>query len=158
MASELLGVPELTEVLRALGKLDDGRIIRSATRAAGNKALAAARAAAPERTTDAGGVMRRTYKGREVGPGFGKRSVKQVVILSKDKQLAAALIGVAPEAFYMVNFVEVGNSFQAPRPWLVPAFEASRSEALKSMSRSMASALRRIIKQKSKKPKKAVRK
>lgn len=145
MAAELQGVAALARQLRELGSLEDGRVIRAAVRKGSDPMVAAARARAPERDDF---YTRKTYKGREVGPGFGKRSVRAVVLTSKDKQLAAALIGVSREAFYMVQFVEIGTSFQSPQPWLVPSFEANKSPALDAISKSILASLRRIAKKK----------
>ena len=38
------------------------------------------------------------------------------------------MVGVRPEAFYAVSFIELGTSSIPKRPWLEPAFRASRGD------------------------------
>jgi HK97 gp10 family phage protein len=136
MANELQGVARLTQQLRNLGALENGA----------KPVVEAAEASAPERQNDDGGALRKTYKGRLVAPGFGKRSVHASVILSRDKQSAAALIGPSKEAHYLTSFVEVGTSHRAPHPWLAPALASNKSQAIAAIADSMRRSLVRIAK------------
>lgn len=141
MASELEGVADVLRQLGELAALDDGKAIRAAVSAAGKLVVVRAQANIPQ-----GSVMHKTYKGRIVAPGFASRNVTQQVIVSKDKQMAAALIGVRGEAFYAALFVERGTSKMAAQPWLVPAFEATQSEQQKGIAASLVKTLKRIAK------------
>lgn len=71
----------------------------------------------------------RTYKGRLRTPGFAKRNIARKSILSRDKTFVKVMIGVKPEAFYAVNFIEFGIPGKIPaKPWLEPAMRQSRSD------------------------------
>lgn len=128
----LEGVAELTRQLEALGKLDDGKVLRNAARAAMKPAQERAKALIPE-----GVDAHRTYKGRLVAPGFAKRSIRTKVSLSKDKQKATAKLGVLSEAFYAVQFVELGTSQQSAQPWLRPAFESTQAQQIDAIAVSL---------------------
>lgn len=85
--------------------------------------------------------MHRTYKGRLVSAGFASRSLRVKTIMSKDKQRATAMLGVLSEAFYAVQFFELGTATIPRQPWLVPAFESSK----KDMVEGIADVLRKRI-------------
>lgn len=128
----LKGVAELTRKLEEMGKLEDGKALRAAVRAGIKPATQKAKAMIPQ-----GVDAHRTYKGRLVAPGFARRNIRAITRLSKDKQKATARLGVRNEAFYATQFVEIGTSKMAPRPWLRPAFASSQSEAEKAMAASL---------------------
>ena len=103
-----------------------GPALRSAVMTSTLPALKAAKLAAPVRVPEGGrSLLKKTYKGRSVMPGFGRDSVARKSILRKDKRGATVMIGVTHEAFYMTTFVELGTSRAAAQPWLVPAFKTS---------------------------------
>lgn len=79
----------------------------------------------------------RTYKGRTVAPGFAKRSIRVVARLNKDKTGASASVGVAAEAFYAVQFVELGTAKMPAQPWLRPAYQSTRQAQLSALARRM---------------------
>lgn len=136
MASGLDGVEVLTRQLRALGKLEDGKALRSAVREAIKPAQQMARAMAP-----VGQYPHFTYKGRLVAPGFTKRSVRVEVSVSRDKQAAFADLGVRKEAFYALQFVELGTSRFPAHPWLVPAFEATQTKQEQGIAKGLSKAV-----------------
>jgi HK97 gp10 family phage protein len=137
----LEGVGELSKQLDALGKLDDGKAIRAAVRAGMKPAFKAAQQNIP-----VGTVAHRTYKGRLVGPGFAKRSLVIVTTLSKDGQKASAILGVKAEAFYAIQFVEMGTSQMAAQPWLRPAFYSTREEQESALALALQKAVLKAIK------------
>ncbi len=111
-------------LVKALGALEDGKVLRKVVRAAFKPTYQAALVAIP-----VGTVMHRTYRGRIVAPGFAKSTLKLKTSVSKDKQMARATIGVGAEAFYVMQFVELfGQYGQPPRPWLRPVFYGHRGE------------------------------
>lgn len=116
----LLGAKDLFDKLVTLEGLDSGNIIKAAVRAGLNVAKKAAIEKIPKGTEPF-----RTYTGRLVAPGFASRNLKLIVVLSKDKTVAQALLGVTKEAYYAVQFVERGTSKMAAQPWLRPAFYAT---------------------------------
>jgi HK97 gp10 family phage protein len=136
VASELIGVAALTKKLRELGLLEDGKAIRRSVAAGGRVVVARAKALIPK-----GVDAHRTYRGRLVAPGFASRSIRSITTLTKDKQKAAAMIGVRNEAFYAVQFVELGTSKMAKQPWLRPAFEST----LDAQQQAVADSLRKTI-------------
>ena len=85
-----------------------------------------------------------TYKGRFVTAGFLKSSVRMRSGISKNKQSAYALIGVAPEAFYGLAFLELGTSKYPATPWLTPALEASKDPAIQALGRAWRARIERI--------------
>jgi HK97 gp10 family phage protein len=139
--SRLEGVAQLTRQLKELGKLDDGKALRDSTREGMRPAFRAAQQAIPVGTKE-----HRTYKGRLVGPGFAKRNLKLVVSLSKDKQRATAMIGVTSEAFYAVQFVELGTSRQAAQPWLRPAFYGTKQNQIGGIEKGLRKAIEKAAK------------
>lgn len=138
MASELQGVRELSRKLDALARNVRGSALRKAAHAAVKPIVADARERIPVNKVN---ELHKTYKGRLVSPGFAKRSIKAVVKLSRDARAVFARIGVKREAFYAVNFVELGTSKMPRQPWLRPAFEAQQSNAL----RRFADVLRAVV-------------
>jgi HK97 gp10 family phage protein len=134
MAS-IFGYKELSKQLSALGKSVGGKAFRAAANAAMKPAVAAAKAAAPvghppygpypPKTTTQDPYPKPTYLGRLVTPGFASRSVATKVTMSRDKTEVTVMLGVKPEAFYAVQFIELGTSSSPKRPWLEPSFRAS---------------------------------
>lgn len=74
----------------------------------------------------------RTYKGRLVSAGFASRSVRMAVRVSQGS--AYAVLGVLAEAFYVLQFFELGTAHIAARPMLVPAFASSREQSVEKMA------------------------
>ena len=133
MNIELDGVAALTKQLKALASVSEtGAVLKGAVSDAMGKVRDQARQNVP-----VGRKRHRTYKGRLVSPGFAKRSLRVLARLSKDKTRAYALLGVRSEAFYALQFIELGTSRIPRRPWLVPAFEASKDESLREIGASM---------------------
>lgn len=131
MATELIGVKELSAKLDKLSRKASGQILRKAANRAVKPVLEAARARIPVNKIE---ELHKTYKGRSVAPGFAQRSIAAKVSLSRDGRAVFAAMGVKREAFYATQFVEVGTSKQAKQPWLVPAFEATQSQQLSAFS------------------------
>lgn len=141
MASAVKGLRELDAKLAALGVAAGEKVMRQALRAAMRPVLEAAKTAAPEGTE-----LHRTYRGRLVAPGFGKRSVRLVIAKpGRDGKFRAAL-GVRREAFYMLQFVELGTSKMAAQPWLTPAFEAEVPATTERMAAELKKRIERAAK------------
>jgi HK97 gp10 family phage protein len=131
MASELLGVAELSRKLDQLSEKVRGSTLRKAANAAVKPVISEAKSRIPINKTD---ELHKTYKGRSVAPGFAQRSIAAKVSLSQDRRAVFASIGVRREAFYAVNFVEVGTSKQKAHPWLRPAFDAMQSRIMSTFA------------------------
>lgn len=132
----LEGTRELGRKLKALGKAAEGKVLRQAVRAGAQPVMAHARATVPKGTEP-----HKTHKGRVVAPGFASRSLTTVTKIGRRKDRAFAFIGVKAEAYYVLQFVELGTSRQAAQPWLVPAFESTQ----KAQQQALAAKLRQAI-------------
>ena len=126
---EFQGFNELKNQLEALGAQAGGRALRNAANAAMTPAIKSVRAAAPR-----GSVGHKTYQGRTVAPGFLSRNIKKTSFLSKSKRWTAISIGVTPEAFYGLEFVDRGTKTQQKQDWFEPAFERAQTEVLNRFS------------------------
>ncbi len=93
--------------------------------------------------------LHRTYRGRLVGAGFASRSLRTVVKVSKDKTAASALLGVRKEAFYAVQFFELGTALIPKQPWLVPALESSKDRAIQAVGATLKARIEKIAKKRS---------
>lgn len=80
-----------------------------------------------------------TIKGRTVAPGFARRSIRVISKIDRKSggQRAYALLGVRKEAFYAVQFVELGTSKMPAQPWLRPAFAASKDPAIRMIGQGI---------------------
>jgi len=123
MVPAVEGVQQLQKQLREIARLSSPEDLLRAAAEAAEPIAAKARSLIP-----VGVDKHRTYKGREVQPGFAKANVRVKATLSKDKKTASAAVGVQPEAFYAVQFVELGTSKMAAQPWLRPAYAATRQQ------------------------------
>lgn len=128
------GFAELQRQLKRMSAAVGGKALRSAGVSAMLPALRAAQASAPSGDPPYGPYgaraafdpyPRTTHKGRKVAPGFTARNVARKSKLSRDKSFVKVMLGVRPEAFAAVQFVELGTSTRGARPWLEPAFRRS---------------------------------
>lgn len=122
----------LRRQLREISRSAEGKALRKAAVQGMLPAMRAAQAAAPVgnppyeyngRLIDP--YPTKTYLGRYKAPGFTKRHIKRKSIVYEGG--VKVLLGVAPEAFYALSFIELGTSKIAKRPWLEPSFRASIS-------------------------------
>lgn len=132
MTEAVQGLAALQKQLRTLATMDNGEALLKAARAAAEPVLVKARDLIP-----VGVDQHKTYKGRVVAPGFAKRSIRIAARLSKDRKSASASVGVEPEAFYAVQFVELGTAKMAAQPWLTPAYESTREQQLALLNRQL---------------------
>lgn len=119
---QIKGLKKLNKQLSKLSRAAGGKALRSAALSAMLPALKEARASAPVRKR---GGLKRTYKGRLVAPGFASRNLARKTKLRRDKKSVISMLGVKPEAFYALSFIELGTSKISRRPWLEPAFRRS---------------------------------
>jgi HK97 gp10 family phage protein len=90
-----------------------------------------------------GKVPHATYKGNRVFPGFSKRSLRLFSRINKRNGTAEAIVGPRREAFYATQFVELGTSKMAARPWMRPAFESSQDSILREIANQLRKRLAR---------------
>lgn len=141
--NHLEGFAELDKQLEALGDpKETGKVLRSGAGAALRQVAKQARATVPK-----GNRAHKTYKGRLVAPGFASRSIRVVTKLSKDKQKVTALLGVRKEAFYALQFIELGTALISANPWLVPLFESSQNATIRKLGEGMRKRIDKIAAQ-----------
>lgn len=124
------GYQEISRKLKQLKGAAGPRLVRKAASQSMRPAKKAAEAAAPVGNPPYNGkdpYPTRTYKGRLKTPGFARRNVAIKSKTFRDGTVLA-MLGVRPEAFYAVQFIELGTSAIPKRPWLEPAFRSSINE------------------------------
>jgi HK97 gp10 family phage protein len=92
--------------------------------------------------------LHRTYKGRLVSSGFASRNMRVIVVSSKDKQAAWALLGVRKEAFYALQFFELGTAYIQKQPWLTPTFYAMKAQSIAGIATVMRKWIDKVAKSK----------
>lgn len=146
MASDLEGYAALSKQLKELADPKAGlNALKESVRKPMRSVLKVAQANIAAISPGAADIHR-TYKGRYVGAGFAARSLKVEVRASKDKSSASALLGVKREAFYAVQFFELGTAKIAKHPWLVPALESSKDSAIKGVGEVLKKRIETIAK------------
>lgn len=140
MSGEVKGAKELDIKLSELGRAVEDKLVRAAMREALKPVLDSARTSIPKSDK-----AHRTYKGRLVAPGFAARSLRRVVGKPQGGKIRAAL-GVAKEAFYALQFIEMGTIFIRPHPWLRPAFEAAKDRALEVLMKALYRKIEKVAK------------
>lgn len=146
MVKYVEGTKELTEKLRELASpKEQAATLRAAVREPMKNVMQQA-VANISRFSPGKRPLHRTYKGRLVSAGFAMRSVRMIVKLSKDKQMAQSILGVRAEAFYALQFFELGTAKIAKQPWLMPAFFGSRDASVAKVGEVMKARIERIAK------------
>lgn len=141
MSTALEGVAELTAKLTDLGAKVAAKELRGSVKVALEVALHAARSNIP-----IGTQAHMTYRGRLVTAGFAAQSLHIETRLDKRSGGAVAMLGVSAEAFYALQFIELGTSKFAASPWLRPAFAASEDAMLQDLASEMRKRVERIAK------------
>lgn len=139
MASQLEGVKELTGKLTEIGAKFAAKELRGTVEDALEEAEHVARARIP-----VGTEPHKTRRGRLVSGGFALATLHIETFVNKSKGTAVAMLGVAREAFYAVQFVELGTSTQEAQPWLQPAFEQSKDPMLQRLADSLRQRVEKI--------------
>jgi hypothetical protein len=167
---KLEGVAELSKTLGMLGAAVSGRVLRATVKEAMfivyQKALGRipiSGGVRPSRsgvkyvtaTFDTAGKPRMSHrlsypKGKEVDSGWAQQNLRLKTWVSRDKTVATAMIGVGPEAFYVLQFIELGTSRYPAAPWLTPVFESSTSGMVAEVGGQMRTRIERIAKARAK--------
>jgi HK97 gp10 family phage protein len=146
VAADLEGYAELTKKLSELADPKQGlSALREAVRKPMRQVMQVAQSNIAKISPGRADIHR-TYKGRLVGAGFAARSLRMVVKVGKDKRAVSALLGVRKEAFYAVQFFELGTAAIPKQPWLVPALESSKDEAIRSVGATLKARIEKIAK------------
>lgn len=126
------GVKQLMKKFDALNVAGKTKVLRAAGRAAGAVVVKDARTRIP-----VGSKAHRTHDGVLVAPGFARRSIVTRLFVNRSNGKVSAAVGVRARAFYATQFVETekGKSTRRGRPWLQPAFEATRAKQISEFER-----------------------
>lgn len=135
------GIAELAAKLADIGKLEEGKGLRSAVRAGVKPIFIQAKANIPK-SPDAV----KTHKGRLVGPGFASRNIRTITQLKLDQGIARGSVGVRAEAFYAVNFVERGTKKQKAQHWLTDASDQTKEQQLDAVAASLQKSITKYTK------------
>lgn len=154
------GVDDFTGILDAMGEAAFGRVLHSATNAAMQPVLTAARANARNfrgHEGDEEGHMIRPKRGwdanyakRLVQPGYAATQVRKRTNLSRDKRMASSIVTVTAKAHYAITYVERGHAKRGggtvqAQPWLVPAMEGKKAEIIKIFGDKMSERIQNAI-------------
>lgn len=139
MSSALEGVADLTAQLNELGVKLAAKELKGTVKAALQEAEHRARANIP-----IGKVPHKTYRGRLVSPGYAVSTLHIETGFNKKTGAAFALLGVGPEAFYVVQFIEFGTFKDAAQPWLRPAFYNSKDQMLEKIKGELVNRIARV--------------
>jgi HK97 gp10 family phage protein len=144
VASQLEGVAELRKKLQDLGDPKaTATVLRAAVREPMKLVMEDAKTNL-SKISPGKAFSHLTYLGRRVYAGFALRSVRLVV--SYKNGLARAILGVRKEAFYVLQFFELGTAHIARQPWLQPAFYKSKDRSLRRLGEVMRDRIERIAK------------
>lgn len=131
------GLKELDKQLENVSRKLAAKAIRQAALQATTPAYRQMKLAAP-----IGSREHKTYKGRLVTPGFLKRSIKRKTFVSKNSVFV--LIGVLPEAYYGVTFLDDGTQTIGARKWFVKSFENKTDEIVKRFREVLAKKIQKL--------------
>ena len=144
MAKQITGLKELSRQLSDMGKAAGGKALKSAAFGSMLPVVKQAKLLIPVGSPPYEGrdpYPVRSYKGHLRTPGFAKRNIARKSILSTDGQRVSVMVGVRPEAFYAISFIEFGTSKIPKKPWLEPAFR----QALPAVNRVFQTKLKTLI-------------
>lgn len=140
MASQLEGVAALTAQLVELGVKFAAPELKGTARDAMEIVEHRARSTMPQGTEP-----HITYRGRLVAPGFALSTLHIETKIDKKRGAAVATLGVGREAFYVVQFVELGTATMPARPWLRPSFESTQDAVLSQITVSLTDRVEKAV-------------
>lgn len=120
------------ELSAKLGALRDDKEIGKVLATGVRQALAPVKAKAKQ-LIPTGIDPHKSYKGRTLVPGFARRSIRSIVRTDRTKHKVTGRVGVRAEAFYAVQYVELGTVKMSPHPWLRPAFLSSEHAQIQAL-------------------------
>lgn len=136
MPASLEGVADLTAKFNEIGVKFTAKNLKVTVREALEIAEHLARARMPT-----GVDAHYTHRGRLVSPGYALSTLHIETSINKRSGAAVAKLGVGREAFYAVQFVELGTAHMPAQPWLRPSFESSQEPMLQQIATSMKKSL-----------------
>lgn len=139
MPAALEGVKELTAALNELGVTMAAKQLRGTVKAALEEVEHKARGRIPRGTEP-----HLTYRGRLVSPGYAISTLHIETGFNKRTGAVFASLGVGREAFYAVQFQELGTRFQTAQPWLRPSFIESEDSMLRGIGTELRDRVKKI--------------
>ena len=136
---DVAGMDALRAVLNTFPETMEAKIVRSAVRKAGNRILAAAKAATP------------TGRGSDKHPGFLRRSLKTRSMKRKKGRVGVTVgpgtrdeleqAGIPVAKGYYPAHVELGTSHQGPTPYLRAPLHSLRASLLEDLRADVAAGI-----------------
>ncbi len=142
------GAREMEQVLRQLPAQIAKKTLTAALRAAAEPILDEARRRAPVGTESKGRVRLRTSRRGKVSiANYGKLkpSLRIATVPAGKTPHSATVVVTVGKAFWGM-FVEFGTRFMAARPFLRPAFEAKKMEALNRLGKALGERIEKAAK------------
>jgi len=138
---KLTGFKELADALRELGP----RVARNALRSSVSAGAAVIRNDARNRAPVDTGEMKKDIQIKRERDAQGEMSAKYSVFVrsGKKSRLSGKSRDVQKDSFYW-RFVEFGTSKMAAQPFLRPAFEAKKEDAIKAIGEKLDERIQKI--------------
>ena len=109
----LEGLAQLTRQLNALASLEEGRALKRAVTAGIQPAFHRAQEIIP-----VGIQAHRLKNGLLVAPGYAKSQLATRSSINGAKNIASGLLSVLADAYYVLQFVELGTRYMPAEPWI----------------------------------------
>lgn len=134
-------------VLKQLPDYIAKRVVTGALRSGAQVILDEARELAPVGTESKGRVrLRRTKRGKITVANYGKLKLNlRLVNITRQREHSATVAVSVGKAFWGM-FLEFGTRFMGKRPFMRPAFESKKHEALLAMREKMAEGIEQAAK------------
>jgi HK97 gp10 family phage protein len=144
----LIGFAELEKKLADLGDAKaSAKILKAAVRNAMKRVMQEAQENV-KRISPGERFKHKSYKGNDLYAGFAARSLKMFVFVTRKSPLTAvAKLGVRKEAYYALQFLELGTAKIKAVPWLTPAFLSQKDNGLRAIGETMRRRINRIARQ-----------
>lgn len=142
------GADEMAKVLRELPEHIGRRVLVGALRKAAVPILDEARRLAPVGQESKGRVrLRKTKRGKITVANYGKLRLELgIVTIPASKTEHTASVAVSVRKAFWGMFVEFGTRLMAARPFMRPAFEARKYEALDILGKELGAGIERAAK------------
>lgn len=144
----ITGAREMEAVLRQLPAAIAKQTLTKALREAAQPVLDEARALAPVGQESRGRVrLRRTKRGKITISNYGKLkpSLRIATVPASQTPHSATVVVTVGKAFWGM-FVEFGTRFMSARPFLRPAFESKKMDALNRLGKALGEEIEKAAK------------
>lgn len=133
MSFTLEGVAALTKQLNQLGSLEEGKALKRCVKAGIDQALDRAKQIIP-----VGTEPHRLKNGLLVNFGYAKSTLHTISTINSAKNLASGILGVGKQAYYILQFVELGTRKMPAQPWIRRALLEARGNCELALRESLA--------------------